>query len=149
MTVLSFQGICMNSRDFRKTTFGATNQGFGSRANRFDHCNTTAKQAKYPSPSSYITQPRTFSPEVARNKGWSVGLGRDVMLKHTIDRIQDEAKKKIASPSPTAYEKDPTFSKAGIHYSMRKRMHRYGSRVDKFDDYHYATEKKLPGPGYY
>ena len=71
------------------------------------------------------------------------------MLKHTIDRIQDEAKKKIASPSPTAYEKDPTFSKVGPHYSMRKRMHRYGSRVDKFDDYYYATEKKLPGPGYY
>lgn len=28
-------------------------------------------------------------------------------------------------------------------------MHRYGSRVDKFDNYNFDQEKKLPGPGYY
>jgi len=32
---------------------------------------------------------------------------------------------------------------------MRKKMHRYGNRVDKFDDYNYDQERKLPGPGYY
>ena len=32
---------------------------------------------------------------------------------------------------------------------MRQKMNRYGSRVDKFDNYHYDKEKKLPGPGYY
>ena len=58
-----------------------------------------------PSPVSYTTQPRTFSPEVSRSKGWSVGLGRDVMQKLHIDRLNDEAEKNIASPSPTAYEK--------------------------------------------
>ena len=66
-----------------------------------------------------------------------------------IDRLQDEAKKKIASPSPGAYEKDRTFGKAGTHYTIRKRMNRYGSRVDKFDNYYFDQEKKLPGPGYY
>lgn len=32
---------------------------------------------------------------------------------------------------------------------MRQKMKRYGNRVDKFDDYNYDQEKKLPGPGYY
>ena len=86
---------------------------------------------------------------MARSKGWSVGLGRDNMQKLHIDRLNDEATKKIASPAPTSYEKDPTFGKQGIHFSMRKRMHRYGNRVDKFDNYNYECEKKLPGPGYY
>ena len=71
------------------------------------------------------------------------------MNKLHIDRLQDEATKKIASPSPDSYEKDPTFGKQGIHFSMRKRMHRYGTRSDKFDTYNFECEKKLPGPGYY
>lgn len=105
--------------------------------------------AVLPSPLSYETQPRTFSPEVSRSKGWSVGLGRDVMQKIHIDRLNDEAHKKIASPSPGQYEKDRTFGKAGPHYSMRKKQKRYGGRVDKFDQYYFDAEKKLPGPGYY
>ena len=60
------------------------------------------------------------------------------MQKLHIDRLNDEGVKKIASPSPVAYEKDPTFGKAGTHYSMRKRMTRYGGRVDKFDDYNFS-----------
>ena len=107
------------------------------------------KHAVLPSANSYETQPRTFSPDVSRSNGWSMGLGRDNMLKLHIDRLNDEGVKKIASPSPTQYEKDPTFGKAGPHYTMRKKMHRYGNRVDKFDDYNYSCEKKLPGPGYY
>jgi len=47
-----------------------------------------------------LTSPRTFSPDVAAAKGWSMGTGRDNMLKLHIDRLNDEAKKKIASPSP-------------------------------------------------
>ena len=86
-----------------------------------------------PSSNSYQTQPKTFSPEVAKAKGWSLGLGRTQMNKIHIDKLDDEAGKQIASPSPTAYEKSQTFGAAGQHYTMRKRMKRYGSRVDKFD----------------
>ena len=32
---------------------------------------------------------------------------------------------------------------------MRKKLYRYGNRVDKFDTYYYESQKKLPGPGYY
>ena len=32
---------------------------------------------------------------------------------------------------------------------MRKKLYRYGNRVDKFDNYYYDSQKKLPGPGYY
>lgn len=32
---------------------------------------------------------------------------------------------------------------------MRKRLNRYGNRVDKFDNYYFDQEKKLPGPGNY
>ena len=71
------------------------------------------------------------------------------MQKNHIDRIQDEAGKKIASPSPDSYNKATTFGAAGTHYTMRKRMNRYGNRVDKFDDHYYNTERKLPGPGSY
>ena len=59
------------------------------------------------------------------------------MNKLHIDRLNDEAHKKIAAPSPDSYEKSSTFGKEGIHFSMRKKMHRYGNRVDKFDDYNY------------
>lgn len=71
------------------------------------------------------------------------------MKKLHIDRLDDEAKKKIASPSPNSYEKTQTFGKAGTHFSMRARMDRYGGRSDKFDNYNFACEKKLPGPGSY
>ena len=71
------------------------------------------------------------------------------MNKIHIDKLDDEAHKKTATPSPAAYEKARTFGAAGTHYTMRKRMKRYGSRVDKFDQYYYDAEKKLPGPGYY
>ena len=32
---------------------------------------------------------------------------------------------------------------------MRKRMDRYGTRSDKFDNHNWDMERKLPGPGYY
>jgi hypothetical protein len=32
---------------------------------------------------------------------------------------------------------------------MRKRLNRYGSRVDRYDNYYFDAEKKLPGPGSY
>ena len=78
-----------------------------------------------------------------------LGIGRGDMAKLHIDKLNDEASKKIASPCPGEYEKSQTFGAAGIHFSMRKKMKRYGNRVDKFDDYNYDCEKKLPGPGYY
>ena len=76
-------------------------------------------------------------------------MSRERIQKQHIERIIDEGSKKIASPSPTSYEKDPTFGKAGVHHSMRKKLHRYGNRVDKFDSYYYDSQKKLPGPGFY
>ena len=125
--------------DFDKTKNFANSQtfAFGSHQKRFAEYNTSAKHAALPSPNSYVTQPRTFSPDVSRSNGWSVGLGRDSMQKIHIDRLNDEAAKKIASPSPGAYEKERTFGKAGTHFSIRKRMNRYGGRVDKFDNYNF------------
>ena len=32
---------------------------------------------------------------------------------------------------------------------MRKKLYRYGNRVDKFDTYYFDSQKKLPGPGSY
>ena len=32
---------------------------------------------------------------------------------------------------------------------MRKKLHRHGTRSDKFDEYNWDQERKLPGPGYY
>ena len=32
---------------------------------------------------------------------------------------------------------------------MRQKLYRHGGRVDKFDNYNWDKEKKLPGPGYY
>jgi len=76
-------------------------------------------------------------------------VSRERIQKQHIERIIDEGKKKIASPPPCSYEKDPTFGKQGIHHSMRKKLYRYGNRVDKFDNYFYDSQKKLPGPGFY
>ena len=139
------------SSDFDRTKNFANAQtfAFGSRQQRFNGYNTSAKHSALPSPNNYYTQPRTFSPDVSRSNGWSVGLGRDTMKKMHIDLLQDDATKKISSPSPDSYEKDPTFGKQGQHFSMRKKMHRYGGRSDKFDDYNFECEKKLPGPGFY
>jgi len=64
---------------------------FGTHDRRFDYGNTIAKNAKLPSPMSYTTQPQTFSPEVSRAKGWSLSLGRDVMQKIHIGRLEHEA----------------------------------------------------------
>lgn len=83
---------------------------------------------------SYTTQPRTFSLEVSRSNGWGMGLGRGDMKKIHIDKLNDEAAKKIASPCPGSYEKSTTFGAAGIHFSMRKKMTRYGTN-DKYDDW--------------
>ena len=135
--------------DRTKNFPNAATFGFGSKENRFRNHNVSAKNGALPDPMSYTTQPRTFSPEVAKAKGWSLGLGRDNVQKKHIDRINDEASKKIASPSPDSYEKKPTFSQEGTFYSMRKRLNRYGSRVDRYDNYYFEAEKKLPGPGYY
>ena len=128
---------------------GGQTFAFGTHSRRFAEFNLSPKAGALPSPMSYSTQPRTFSPDVSRSNGWSMGLGREQMNKLHIDKLNDEATKKIASPSPGAYEKTRTFGKAGRHFSMRQKMNRYGNRVDKFDNYHYDKEKKLPGPGYY
>jgi hypothetical protein len=88
--------------DFDKTKNFANAQtyAFGSHESRFRNHNTSMKNEKMPSPVSYTTQPRTFSPDVSRSNGWSLGLGRDNVQKMHIDRLNDEAQKKIASPSP-------------------------------------------------
>ena len=135
--------------DRTKNFANANSFGFGSHATRFNEYNTSVKHGALPSSMSYNTQPKTFSPDVSKSRGWSLGLGRDVTNKLHIDRLQDDAKKKIASPSPDSYEKDRTFGKTGMHYSMRKKMNRYGGRSDRFDDYFFSSEKKLPGPGFY
>ena len=155
-----FPTLKQNTRNISHAVFNKTSEfgkhknfsmagtnAFGSHSKRFNDSRTNAKAAALPGPLSYSTNPRTFSPEVSRSNGWSVGLGRDVCDKLHIDRLQHNAKKKIASPAPNVYEKDPTFGKAGPHYTVRKRMKRYGNRSDKYDDSHFANEKKLPGPG--
>ena len=65
--------------DFDKTKNFANAQtfGFGSHESRFRNHNVSAKNGALPDPTSYATQPRTFSPEVSRSNGWSLGLGRD------------------------------------------------------------------------
>ena len=95
-----------------------------------------------------MTQPRNFSPEVSKASGWNMGLGRGEMKKIHIDKLNDEASKKIASPCPGSYEKSQTFGAGGIHFSMRKKMKRYGTN-DGYDDFNLERERKLPGPGYY
>lgn len=137
--------------DFNRTLNfqNASTFAFGSHEKRFDPYATNAKGGKLPDPMSYTTQPKTFSPDVSRSKGWSLSLGRQDMNKLHIDRINDEATKKIASPCPGNYEKSQTFGASGPHFSVRKRLNRYGNRVDKFDNYYFDAEKKLPGPGNY
>jgi len=75
--------------DFNRTQkFSNSNSfAFGANDRRFDYGNTIAKYAKLPSPASYTTQPKTFSPEVSRNKGWSMSVGRDVTKKIHIDLV--------------------------------------------------------------
>jgi len=78
--------------DFDKTRgFASTNFGFGSHERRFRNHNLSPRQAALPSPFSYATQPKTFSPEVSRSRGFSLGLGRDDMQKLHIERVNDEA----------------------------------------------------------
>ena len=93
--------------DFDKTKNFANAQSFafGSHQKRFNEYNSSSKAAVLPSPNSYKTQPRTFSPDVSRSNGWSMGLGRSQMNKLHIDKLEDSATKKLASPSPTSYEK--------------------------------------------
>ena len=93
--------------DFDRTRnfANAAGHAFGARSGRFTEYNTSSKHAVLPSSNSYNTQPKTFSPEVAKAKGWSLGLGLTNINKLHIDKLQDEAGKKIASPSPDAYEK--------------------------------------------
>ncbi len=122
---------------------------FGSHEKRFNEYNSSVKNGVLPSPTSYKTQPRTFSPDVSRSNGWSMGVSRGQIQKLHIDKLQDAADKKISPPAPTSYEKTQTFGKAGTHFSMRKKMDRYGGRVDKFDNHNWDMERKLPGPGYY
>ena len=81
--------------DFNRTKnfANASNHAFGARSARFADYNTSNKHAVLPSSNSYTTQPKTFSPEVAKAKGWSLGLGRTQMNKIHIDRLDDEAGK--------------------------------------------------------
>lgn len=156
-----FPGIKSNTKNvsgevFNKTsdfdrTKNWTNSGFafGSHQKRFNYYNHSSKHGALPSPVTYTTQPRTFSPDVSRSNGWSMGQGRGYMKKDHIDRVLDEADKKVAPPCPTSYEKTQTFGAQGLHYTMSKKMYRYGSRSDRCDPYYFDCEKKLPGPGYY
>ena len=91
--------------DRTKNFANATSFGFGAHEPRFRNHNISKKNEALPDPSSYVTQPKTFSVDVSRSNGWSLGLGRDVTQKLHIDRLNDEADKKIASPAPTSYEK--------------------------------------------
>lgn len=81
--------------------------------------------------------------------GFSFGVSRERIQKQHIERIIDEGTKKIASPSPNTYEKDASFGRTGIHHSFRKKLNRYGNKVDRSDNYFYESQKKLPGPGSY
>ena len=63
--------------DRTKNFANATSFGFGSHSTRFTNYNASAKAGALPSPNSYLTQPKTFSPEVSRSKGWGMGLGRE------------------------------------------------------------------------
>ena len=137
--------------DFNKTKgfMNATTNAFGSQYPRFTYYNTSKKHGELPTSNTYKTQPRQFDADVSTSNGWSFGVSREKIQKQHIERIIDEGKKKIASPAPVSYEKDPTFGKQGIHHSMRKKLYRYGNRVDKFDSYFYDSQKKLPGPGFY
>ena len=121
--------------DFNRTKnfMNSATNAFGSHHPRFKYYNTSKKHGDLPSSNSYQTQPRTFDADVSTTNGWSFGVSRERIQKQHIERIIDEGTKKIASPSPTSYEKDPTFGKKGVHHSMRKKLHRYGNRVDKFD----------------
>jgi hypothetical protein len=71
------------------------------------------------------------------------------MNKMFIDDIHTFQKKNKHFPAPTSYEPSKTFSKEGIHYSMRAKMIRYGERDENFSPNHLARQKKLPGPGFY
>ena len=86
---------------------------------------------------------------MSRSHGKSFGVGRDKIQKIHIDKEIDSIKKKIASPAPTNYNAAETFGKEGTMYSIRNRLFRYGMRYDGRDDYYFATQKKLPGPGFY
>ena len=121
--------------DFNRTKnfLNSTTNAFGSHQERFKYYNTSKKHGSLPSSNTYQTQPRTFDKDISTGNGWSFGVSREAIQKQHIERIIDEGTKKIASPSPTSYEKDPTFGKKGIHHSMRKKLYRYGNRVDKFD----------------
>ena len=69
--------------DFDKTKNFANAQtfAFGSHQRRFNEYNSSSKAGALPSPNSYTTQPKTFSPDVSRSNGWSLGLGRGEMQK--------------------------------------------------------------------
>ena len=124
----------------------STSNGFGSHSTRFQYYNTSKRHGVLPSANSYDTQPKTFS---QTSNGWSFGVSRENIQKQHIERIIDESQKKIASPPPGGYEHKRTFGSNGIHYSMKQKLYRYGNRVDKFDQFYYDSQKKLPGPGSY
>ena len=77
--------------DFDKTKNFANRETFqfGSHEKRFNPHNCSDKNAKLPGPNSYKTQPRTFSVDVSRSNGWSMGLGRTQMNKLHIDKLED------------------------------------------------------------
>ena len=104
---------------------------------RFKYYNTSELHGKLPSPASYGTVDRTFSPEVSRQNGKSFGIGRDKIQKIGIDKDVDEIVKKMGSPAPNKYEPTKTFGKVGIQFSMRNRMHRYGYIQNAVDNHYF------------
>ncbi len=92
-----------NTKDISSDVFNKTSQfdryqnfggkdtnAFGSNEKRFQELNLALKKSNLPSPISYRTENREFSPEMARKKGWSLGVSRSNMNKIHIDRVQDE-----------------------------------------------------------
>lgn len=92
---------------------------------------------KLPSPASYGTADRTFSPEVSRQHGKSFGVGRDKIQKIGIDRDIHDIVKKMGTPPPNRYEPASTFGKVGFKFTMRNRFHRYGYIMNAVDNHYY------------
>ena len=71
------------------------------------------------------------------------------MNKLFVEDIIDFQKKNKHFPGPTSYTPSKTFSKEGVHYSIRQKMIRYGEKEENFSTNFLDRQKRLPGPGYY
>lgn len=96
-------------------------QSFGGRQGRFEYYSSPRKQGKLPSPAQYTLE-ETFSPTAA-TKRYSIGLGREQVKPVHIDEAINQKKN---NPDVGKYDPKKTFGSAGTHFSIRKRMYRYG-----------------------